>query len=133
MKTFKLQITIGVTGKPFWVEIQATSATAAQSQYWASNPTHFIVWTKELQPMEAITYIPAQIIMFKGLQVDFNGSDVDRTHDAWEQDRYGFWKYRSISTSEVLYLIKNMNSVGFHGVIPMGNAKFYELRRLYSN
>lgn len=83
--------------------------------------------------METIAYIPAQIIMFRGLQVDFNGSDVDRTHDAWEQDNYGFWRYLSLSTSDVLHLIKTRTSIGFHGTIPMGDPKFFELRRLYSN
>jgi len=48
MKTFKLQITIGITGEPFWVEIQALSATEAQSIYWTSNPTHFIIRTIEI-------------------------------------------------------------------------------------
>lgn len=47
-RLFRLQITREITSSPEWVEIMAFSETEAQTKYYALNPSHFIIWTKEV-------------------------------------------------------------------------------------
>lgn len=47
MKTYKLQVTLSVTGIPFWITIEADSDWEARTKAYAENPRYYILCCKE--------------------------------------------------------------------------------------
>lgn len=49
MKTYKLRVIPKLGQNPIWVTIDAQSKTGAISLYYSTNPTHVVVWVKEVE------------------------------------------------------------------------------------